>query len=135
MSTKELEEKALEIRKEMASLEEAKNRYFDLSTQAYKLEKEIRLTTNSKQLFKLILATGYIEPTYPAMGHELEDGYAHFDSQGQAEDLIAALRKNNNYYIYGYVLKWSGEGKYKVEPTYHYDHDGEIIFTATFIKE
>jgi hypothetical protein len=80
---------------------------------------------------KLISATMYTEPTYPAMGEAGAPGYAYFASEEQAKELVKVLTTS---YYYAYVVVWGGPGDYRVDPTYKYDHDSEVIYTATFVK-
>ena len=75
----------------------------------------------------------YKEPYYPSMGVEGSNGYATFNDFKDAESLISA---NIETYGYGktFVLEWNGPGNYVVEPEYGYDHDGDVVYTATFRK-
>jgi len=81
---------------------------------------------------RLIKETSFEECYYPAMGVEGKEGCATFTSKEQAEALTLALKRYS--YYYNYSLVWDGPGKYRVIPDYRYDHDGETIYTATFIK-
>lgn len=67
------------------------------------------------------------------MGYAGRNGSAEFTSQEQAEALTKALSAEASYY-YVYILEWSGSGKYSVVPDYKYDHDGQTIYTANFVK-
>lgn len=82
---------------------------------------------------KLVAQTDFVECDYPYMGSVADNGRATFKSRKQAEDLVDSLREGSGY-MYGYWLEWSGKGEYIVEPSYSHDHDGDVIYTATFKK-
>jgi biotin synthase-like enzyme len=123
-----------ELKAEMALLEAPKDRYFELSRQAYDLSEKIRKSANLNNLANLERECWFEECQYPAMGVEQKNGYASFKTEEQASALIEALRKMGSYY-YAYILHWEGPGDYDVIPDYRRDHDGETVYTANFVKQ
>jgi hypothetical protein len=133
MTREELKAKIDTISFQMAELEPARNKYQELSFERGKLQEEYNEKTYRYDLLVLKMKTKYHEPEYPYMGGVAENGSANFDNQEDAEKLVKLLRQRS--YTYGYLLVWDGPGEYVVEPDYKYDHDGDVIYTATFKKE
>jgi hypothetical protein len=118
---------------EMQELEPARAKYYEISGRVYELKKELDLRSKAHAKSTVIYNTSYQEPEYPEMGTPGRNGSANFETEELANELIKALVWTN--YYHGYRLEWSGPGAYVVEPSYEYDHDHEIIYTATFKKE
>lgn len=131
--TKE-EETIAKLAAQMAELRPSVDLYHKLSHQHGKLVQALYKRLKQNNLSKLKLNTIYMPCEYPDMGVVGEDGSATFTDEDQAKDLIMALRDNTDYYR-RYTLEWSGAGDYLVKPDYTTDHDGETIYTATFIKK
>jgi len=91
------------------------------------------MNTTKRSLRDLCRLAEFVEPEYPSMGYPSENGYARFKCRDIADDLIEALIKNSSYF-YAHVLEWEGRGYYDVVPTWKDDHDGQVIYTATFKK-
>ena len=118
-------------------LEEMKpvvDEYYALQRKYHKKKKIFEEMKKQENLSTLIKECKYRECEYPDMGYSAEDGEATFESKNQGESLIRALRAKASYY-YAYVLEWNGVGKYKVVPSWKYDHDSEVVYTATFVKD
>lgn len=60
--------------------------------------------------------------------------WVFFKSKEQAEALTKSLNDFSGYYAQ-YILEWDGSGEYIVDPGYRYDHDGDIVYFATFKKK
>lgn len=123
-----------ELQNEMDELKPKVDKYYELSRIHNQKHKEFEKMKKRENLSRLVVDTEYEECEYAEMGSVASDGSAIFKDKEQAESLLFALRNNSNYY-YAYVLKWNGEGNYIVKPDWKYDHDGDIVYTATFIKE
>lgn len=94
-----------------------------------------------EKYLRLCKEVEYTEPSYPQfdydkdeMGEEDSPGSCFFSSETQAKEFINAIVSQSSYY-YGHTLKWSGEGRYKINPSWKYDCSGEIIYTATYARE
>jgi len=134
---KKLSEKREELKRleaERDTYEEARSKYYQLTDKIYKLAEHIKEQENSNSLGNLSFRANYVACEYPRMGHSGENGSAEFDTQDLADKLIAILNNTSSYY-YAHKVVWSGPGKYIVKPSYKYDHDHEIIYTATFEKD
>lgn len=106
----------------------------NLKNQELAKQKQTELKARAKEeLENLLSKTNYQEPQYPDMGIEGINGSCTFESQEQAELLIKTL-VNQSYY-YGHKLKWTGPGEYTIKPDYSYDHDGEVVYMANYLKE
>jgi len=126
----DLKEKIDKLTAKMDVLESARKTYYELSFERDRLNEEYREKLYKHDLFVLKIKTKYKEPTYPEMGSLSENGSASFDNKEEADKLVKMLREKS--YTYGYVLVWDGPGEYVIEPSYKYDHDNDIIYTATF---
>lgn len=126
-------EKLQQLKNELETLRSSYDRYCKVNTEIYSLEFKIKQREDSDRLFILSFKTLFTECEYPSMGTPGCDGGAVFDSEEEARDLIKQLRTNSTY-SKAYRLVWSGPGEYRVIPDYDYDHDGDIIYSATFIK-
>ena len=123
--------KIKELQKEVEALKVVADRYNVLIYQLRKLEREEQAYQSNALKTKLLADTQFTEPTYPSIGCCEENGFATFESEDQAKTLIDVLKS----YYYGYVLKWSGRGRYLAIPSYRSDHDGDTVYTCTFEKE
>lgn len=132
LTLQQLEEKIKELRAEMDALEPARARYYELSTKAHELNKEMTARKYASNLSAAIFKCSYQEPEYPRMGESGRNGSVFFKTKEDAEELITLLQRG---YTYGYRLNWSVPGLYVVEPDWKYDHDGDVIYTATFTKD
>lgn len=120
------------LKTEMDLLRSAVDQYHHLSFEHSKLAEKILKEDREDTLNQLISETKFIECKYPSIGWPGEIGVAEFVSEDQAQALIAILKSSD--YTYGYILKWDGPGQYIVDPDFDYDHDGDVIYTATFVK-
>lgn len=110
----------------LEELRPAKEEYMRIWHEVYKLRDEKK----KQDGLNLIEKTKYIEPEYPDMGVSERNGSARFESEEQATQLQKVLASGS--YYFGYEIDWSGPGNYVVVPSYSYDHDNEVIYTATF---
>ena len=136
MKTNTLEQdkkKLQELLLEQQKLEPARKKYYELSIESCKLADSIREREKQELRWALIRKTDYEEPEYPDMGVQGCNGSAVFGDEKTAKELVTLLRDRT--YYYGYLLEWSGPGRYTVVPSYKHDHDNEVIYTATFQKE
>jgi len=129
--TKEESDRIDLLSKEMDELKPMMSRYYEASHEYYELCKRRDEQKKWADRNRLSIMCQYQEPEYPYVGQSGEDGSAYFHNQQDAEDLIKALRASSSYGK-GYVLKWSEPGRYVVEPSYRYDHDRDMVYTATF---
>lgn len=94
-----------------------------------------------KRFLELINKTSYEEPIYPSFDYEKElmiddlvSGSCVFTEELEAKELIAHLV--NQSYCYGHYFTWAGPGVYEIVPSWKYDHDHEIIYSAHYkLKE
>lgn len=112
--------------------EELNQEFIKVKNKLAEDNKKLREKQAHDRLQFLLQETEYQDPEYPDMGIAGTDGYCLFTSEAQAVELTQAL-KHQSYY-YAHDLKYSGPGKYKIEPSWDRDHDNEIIYTATYIK-
>jgi hypothetical protein len=131
-SIQELETEMAEIVSQMGELKTAVDRYHTLSHKHSALSKEHKTKAYNAELRRLEFTTNYTPPKYPEMGVEGELGSATFKNEEDAKKLVDLLRQPS--YYHGYKLVWDGPGDYNVEPDYKHDHDGEVIWLATFKK-
>ena len=129
MTLKEDKDEFDKIKKEMERLEPMRAKYYELSHKAEKLYREIQRVEQQGQLGRLKAETGYQSPIFPEMGVAAENGSATFESKKQAEQLCDLLTTG---YYYHFTIEWSGMGDYIAVPSYHHDHDNEVINTCTF---
>ena len=133
--TKEELEKMEKLREERDSLKKSYDRYFQVSSELQKLSEKQAQEEKRSKYYSIARKCRYVEAENPRMGSPGENGFAFFESKADADDFIEALRKFNDWYGQGYVLEWSGPGEYTVEPSYKYDCDGDVVYTATFKKD
>ncbi len=112
-------------------LEALSEEHYIIGKILHKFYEENDRKEKNKIQFDLINKTEYMEPSYPGMGCTASNGSAIFQNKEQAKALVESLQIS---YTYGYVLEWDGRGEYRVEPSYHYDHDRDVVYTATFKK-
>lgn len=130
----QLQKQINRLTEDVDGLKPAYERYKEASSKLNDLKKEYSRIYLTERFNTLLQETEYREPDYPSVGQVASNGYALLSSKEQAEELQNHLRSNGSYY-YGYKIEWAGPGPYKVVPSYKYDHDGEIIYSATFIKD
>ena len=126
--------KLKEIEDKISELKPFVDKYYELNNEYNQKKKSFDKQKKYEELFRLKRETKYNECEYPSMGCEESNGSVEFKSKKQAESLLNALRSNSNYY-YSYILKWDGVGQYIIKPDWKYDHDKEIVYTATIKKE
>jgi len=107
--------------------------YYELSRIYNQKKKDFDNLKEKETFFRLKKDTKYEECEFPKMGKMGFNGSVKFQNQEQAELLLESLRKDSNY-RYAYILKWEGNGEYIIEPDWKYDRDGEILYTATFVR-
>lgn len=129
-----------ELDKMKAELDELRPQHEAISSRYYELSRAYTKACEAKaerekrnRLWKLESKCSYEEPEYPSMGSPGRNGSARFTDQAEAEELVTLLRSRVRYYK-AYVLKWNGPGNYDVIPDWRYDHDREVVYTATFEK-
>lgn len=123
-----------DLERQMEDLKPVVDEYYTLQREYNIKKKKYEKQKKMEEFFRLKRETKYVECTYPEMGTESSNGSAYFKNENEANNLLTALRHNSSYY-YAYILEWSGKGDYIVEPDWKYDHDGEIVYTATIKKE
>jgi hypothetical protein len=123
-----------DMERQMNDLKPIVDEYYKIQRDYNLKKKEYDKQKKWENLVKLKRETSYVECTYPEMGTESSNGSVFFEDDQQANNLLNALRSNASYY-YAYIIEWSGKGKYIVEPDWKYDHDGEIVYTATIKKD
>jgi hypothetical protein len=133
MKETELKAKIAELNEEMEQLEPARAKYYKLSHERSKLVDELQYLEKRSKLRKAEMRTNYIPCEYPSIGIAGANGSATFASEEQMDNLVAALNSNSSYYNH-YKGIWSEPGDYIMEPDYRRDHDGDIVYTATFKK-
>lgn len=122
------------LSKEKSTLQSSVDRFFEISHALDKLQKKKRESDAIDRLNKYEDLCKYVAPEFPSMGYAAENGYAVFEKWSDALDLVKVLNEFTNYYV-SYVLDWQGPGNYVIVPTWAYDHDKDIVHTATFKKE
>jgi len=132
--TQDLKKKDTEfLEKALKELEDMKDEYYIIFHILEPRRKQAAEQKKRDILNKMINETKYVECEYPSMGFMGEDGHCTLENKKQADALLKALKDNTTYY-YAYILEWNGKGEYIVEPSYNYDHDNEIVYTATIKK-
>lgn len=135
-----------------ASLDEVRDNYQECQELLSAFQKKLfqvgeliaqeRKVLEQKRLTQLLVDAQYQEPVYPEISYEDGDAYevdsgtngsCVLKSEPEAKDLIARLVSQN--YYYGHDFKWQGAGLYTIVPSWKYDHDGEVIYTATYKRE
>lgn len=124
----DMKTKLKELLKEQKQYVKARDKYYNLNHKIDKLKSTITREGLWNELEKIGDETNYTECDYPYMGGAGCNGEATLE---QANNLIDVLRKNGGYTL-GYLLEWDGSGKYTIIPSYSYDHDGDIVYLATF---
>lgn len=117
-----------------AELSSFVDEYYKVSWELDKKQKEEDKKNINKDRLELIKQTKFIECEYPSIGYASNDGEATFENEFQAKSLLSILNKASSY-THVYEMHWEGPGKYLVIPTWAYDYDGDIIYTATFEKD
>lgn len=126
-------EKLKEIQLEMQSLEEAKDRYFNLANEKSKLEKEIYRAEKTYRKDELELKFNFKDCQFAGMGIVPIEGSAYFYDEAEAKEFCQLI--SDRYYKIYFIKDWKGEGEYILKPDYKYDHDGELINLGKFIKK
>lgn len=121
------------LRKEMAELEPARARYYDLSFEASKLAEEVSKTEKQRKLNALEEATNFENCDFYNTNLYPRNGQATFENEDQAVDLCMALSEGSYYKAY-HVEDWKGPGLYVLEPEWKYDHDRERVYSGVFKK-
>lgn len=125
-----------------AELRELQSSISNLLSQLSEHNQKLAKAKTLARLAELQKLTNYEEPVYPEISYESgdaeevsegENGSCILESPAVAEELINILVSQS--YYYGHNFKWQGPGKYRIIPTWSWDHDGEVIYTATYEKE
>lgn len=122
-----------ELRAEMESLRPSYDRFREVSEMYRSLVKASEKRAKLLTLNRICSECCYVDPQYPSIGYPGSDGSAIFQNKDQADVLVRVLCSNSTYY-HGYILEWDGPGVYAVVPSYRHDHDGDVVYTATFVK-
>lgn len=134
LTDKELE-KIEELKKQKLNLKAAYDLYNLVDRDLSNLNRRLKEQKEYEEYHKIIKDCEYRGPEYARMGSSPENGYAYFKSQEQAKLLVKTLAHGyERSYAFGYELEWEGPGPYKVEPSWSYDHDRDVVYTATFKK-
>lgn len=112
----------------------ARDAYYKASFERDRLTKEEQGYQKNIKYNKITTDTWYQEPEYPDMGVAGQNGSAVFKTEEQAKELVSVLNERSSYYYVYKMNTWEGPGNYDVIPSYNLDHDGEIVYTATFKK-
>jgi len=118
----------LEVR--MSQLAPLVDEYHEISHVIRKRKEDLSRQMYESRLRIIMSRTSYIGPEYPSMGEEGYNGSCFLQTKEDAYELLEVLRMRADYY-HSFVLLWTEPGDYTVEPDYKYDHDREIVYTAT----
>jgi hypothetical protein len=120
------------LRAEQASLKKAVERFYELSRQIDRLHLEVTRVEEHQKLEKIRDRCDFVEPDFPSVGTPGMAGSAELCTEKEGEQLTKLL---SNSYYFVYELHWTKPGRYLVLPTYSYDHDREMVYTAHVIHE